>query len=106
MWACGCPPHGQTTSKECRMNERRLQWSIERRLVVPLAAFTVMMSCSGARAATIEIVGVIVGAARKWVLVGGADATNVAVQPGDTIIWKALVPAPHGVVFDTQALAE
>ena len=36
---------------------------------------------------------------------GGGSAASVAVKPGDTIVWKATT-ATHGVVFDTQAIAQ
>ncbi len=55
-------------------------------------------------AATIEIDGVIVNMKVQWV-VGGNPAANVPVNPGDTLVWKAVI-GRHGIVFDTQALAE
>ena len=57
-----------------------------------------------AAANTIEIDGVILAGAPTWV-VGSTPAASVAVKPGDTVLWKA-VSGTHGVVFDTQALAE
>src|SRR5206468_1935188 len=39
-----------------------------------------------------------------WVPKAGGSAADVAVKPGDTIVWKA-ISATHGVVFDTQAAA-
>jgi plastocyanin len=53
---------------------------------------------------TIEIDGVIVGGVPTWA-VGTTPAANVTVNPGDTIVWKA-VTGTHGPVFDTQAMAE
>ncbi len=55
---------------------------------------------------TIEIDGVILqNGGPTWKL-GNFPAANVPVKPGDSIVWKALPQAKHGVVFDTQALAE
>ena len=56
------------------------------------------------RAANVEVDGVIVAGKPTWVVVN-TPATNVAVKSGDTIVWKA-VSGTHGVVFNTQALAE
>src|SRR5260370_27344 len=36
---------------------------------------------------------------------GGKPASSVAVNAGDTVVWKAIT-GTHGVVFDTQAAAE
>jgi hypothetical protein len=58
----------------------------------------------GIRAATIQIDGVIADGRVMW-SVGGGPATGVAVNPGDTVIWRA-VSGRHGVVFDTEAAAE
>ena len=55
-------------------------------------------------AATIQIDGVNADGRDLW-SVGGVQATSVAVNPGDTVIWRA-VSGRHGVVFDTQAAAE
>ena len=55
-------------------------------------------------AATIQIDGVNADGRDLW-SVGGVPATSVAVNPGDTVIWRA-VSGRHGVVFDTQAAAE
>ena len=55
-------------------------------------------------AATIQIDGVIANGRPQW-SVGGVQATSVAVNPGDTVIWRA-VSGRHGVVFDSQGAAE
>ena len=57
-----------------------------------------------AAAATIEIDGDIVAGTPTWVQ-NGKKALGVTVNPGDTVIWKALNKI-HGVVFPTQAEAE
>ena len=55
--------------------------------------------------ATVEIDGVLLpGGGVQWTS-GGKPAATVAVNPGDTVVWKA-VSGKHGVVFNTQALAE
>ena len=53
----------------------------------------------------IEIDGTILNGTPTWVPRGGGSAANVAVKPGDTIVWKA-ISATHGVVFDTEAVAQ
>jgi plastocyanin len=63
-----------------------------------------ILAAGSIRAATIQIDGVIANGRVQW-SVGGVQATSVAVNPGDTVIWRA-VSARHGVVFDTQAAAE
>ncbi|HEX3451115.1 MAG TPA: hypothetical protein VHS97_22865, partial [Isosphaeraceae bacterium] len=60
---------------------------------------------TAAAAAAIEIDGSIVNGTPTWVLKGGGSAANVTVKPGDVIVWKA-VTGTHGVVFDTQAVAQ
>jgi plastocyanin len=64
----------------------------------------IILGAESIRAATIQIDGVIVNSQVRWT-VGGAPAASVAVNPGDTVIWRA-VTGRHGVVFDTQAAAE
>jgi plastocyanin len=94
------------TSGDLKMNSPRKMVSIVRRLMsaslVALALF--FAGAPVARADTIQIDGVIQNKMVKWV-VGTSPATDVAVKPGDTIIWRA-VSGKHGVVFDTQADAE
>jgi len=52
----------------------------------------------------VEVDGVIANGTPQWV-VAGNPAANVPVKPGDTIVWKAL-SGKHGVVFNTQGVAE
>ena len=52
----------------------------------------------------IEVDGIILNGTPTWV-VNGKPATSVAINPGDTVVWKAQA-GTHGVVFDTQAAAE
>ena len=60
---------------------------------------------STARSATVEIDGVIVpGVGVQWTS-KGQPASAVALNPGDTVVWKA-VSGTHGVVFDTESAAE
>src|SRR5262249_44407316 len=53
---------------------------------------------------TVQIDGVIQNMIPTWV-VGANPATDVAVNPGDTVVWRA-VSGTHGVVFDTEAVAK
>jgi hypothetical protein len=77
--------------------------SFFRRLAsVAVAGLTLMIP--NVRAATIEIDGDFLNNKPTW-LVNGRPATAVAVNPGDTVVWKA-ANGTHGVVFDTQAAAE
>src|SRR6516165_6744007 len=72
--------------------------------IVQAGVFLLGIGSREALAATIEIDGVLDNGAVKWV-VGGQLAANVAVSPGDRIVWRA-VSATHGVLFDTQTAAE
>lgn len=63
-----------------------------------------ILGAESIQAATIQIDGVIVNGQVQWTS-GGVQATNVAVNPGDTVIWRA-VSGRHGIVFDTQAAAQ
>ncbi|QEH38563.1 hypothetical protein OJF2_71660 [Aquisphaera giovannonii] len=72
--------------------------------IVPAALLLLGAGSRAARSDTIEVDGVIAGGMVKWV-VGGSDATNVAVKPGDEVVWKA-VSGTHGALFDAQATAE
>ena len=54
--------------------------------------------------ASVEIDGDFASGKPTW-LVGGKPASDVAIKPGDTIVWKAL-KGTHGVVFNTQAAAK
>ena len=62
------------------------------------------ITAPAAAAATIEIDGQIVGGTPTWVQ-NGQKALGVTVNPGDTVVWKAL-NGTHGVVFPTQTQAE
>jgi plastocyanin len=77
-----------------------------RRLIFAILTGTALFfgGVAGARAATVQIDGIAQGGMLKWV-VGTNPATDLAVNPGDTVIWRA-VSGKHGVVFTTQALAE
>jgi manganese oxidase len=87
------------------MKRTRGMQDIRRLASVAFASLAWMILGAGSiPAATIQIDGVIVGGNLQW-SVGGAQATSVAVKPGDTVIWRA-VSGRHGVVFDTQAAAE
>jgi plastocyanin len=63
-----------------------------------------ILGAESIQAATIQIDGVIVNGQVQWTS-GGGSAASVAVNPGDTVIWRA-VSGRHGIVFDTQAAAE
>jgi hypothetical protein len=54
------------------------------------------------KATTITIEGTVLGGKPAWV-VDGKPADKVAVSPGDSVIWKAVMDK-HGVVFDTSPL--
>jgi len=87
------------------MKSSRGAHHIRRLATFAFASLALLMVAAGSiHAATIQIDGVIAGGRVQW-SVGGGPATNVAVNPGDTVIWRA-VSGRHGVVFDTQAAAE
>jgi hypothetical protein len=56
-----------------------------------------VQSATAGPAATIQIDGSIAGGKSTW-LVNNMPANDVAVRPGDTVVWKS-VRATHGVVF-------
>jgi len=87
------------------MKRARGTQDIRRLASVAFASLAWMILGAGSiPAATIQIDGEIVNGSLQW-RVGGSPATNVAVNSGDTVIWRA-VSGRHGVVFNTQAEAE
>ena len=79
--------------------------SVLARVASPAAAAApTAASAAAPTAATIEIDGEFVSGTPTWVQ-NGKKALGVTVNPGDTVIWKAL-NGTHGVVFPTQAEAE
>ena len=76
-----------------------------REMLIALVSVFYPVPDAAAAPATVEIDGVIVpGVGVQWTS-GGKPAAAVTVNPGDTVVWKA-VSGTHGVVFNTQGAAE